>query len=77
MVANVLFLVALVLGGVIVPLSDLPPPSGRSRSSPGRGTRRAFRAALGGGGDALAGLVVVAIWGAVAAAAAARIFRWD
>jgi ABC-2 type transport system permease protein len=77
-VANVLFLVALVLGGVIVPLSDLPAPLGTvALLSPVGALAEAFRAALGGGGDALAGLVVVAIWGAVAAAAAARIFRWD
>lgn len=77
-VANVLFLVALVLGGVVVPVRDLPgPPSSVALASPVGALAEAFRAALGSGGDYLVSLGVVVAWGLVAAAATTRTFRWD
>lgn len=77
-VANVLFLVALVLGGVIVPVRDLPGPlSSVALASPVGALAEAFRAALGSGGDYLVSLGVVVAWGLVAAAAATRTFHWD
>jgi ABC-2 type transport system permease protein len=77
-VANVLFLVALVLGGVVVPVRDLPGPlSSVALASPVGALAEAFRAALGSGGDYLVSLGVVVAWGLVAAAATTRTFRWD
>jgi ABC-2 type transport system permease protein len=77
-VANVLFLVALVLGGVLVPVPDLPAPLETvARLSPVGALAEAFRAALGFGGDDPASLVVVAIWGIAAAVAAIHTFRWE
>ena len=77
-VANVLFLVALVLGGVLVPVPDLPATLETvAVLSPIGALAEAFRAALGAGGDYLTSLAVVAIWGIVAAVGAIRLFRWD
>jgi ABC-2 type transport system permease protein len=77
-VANVLFLVALVLGGVVVPVRDLPDPlSSVALASPVGALAEAFRAALGSGGDYLVSLGVVVAWGLVAAAATTRTFHWD
>jgi ABC-2 type transport system permease protein len=77
-VANVLFLGALVLGGVVVPVRDLPGPlSSVALASPVGALAEAFRAALGSGGDYLVSLGVVVAWGLVAAAATTRTFRWD
>ena len=77
-VANVLFLVALVLGGVLVPVPDLPAPLETvAILSPIGALAEAFRAALGAGGDYLTSLAVVAIWGIMAAVGAIRLFRWD
>jgi len=77
-VANVLFLVALVLGGVLVPVPDLPATLETvAVLSPIGALAEAFRAALGAGGDYLTSLAVVAIWGIMAAVGAIRLFRWD
>ena len=77
-VANVLFLVALVLGGVLVPVPDLPAPLETiAFLSPVGALAEAFRAALGTGDDYLASVVVVAIWGIMAAVGTIRLFRWD
>jgi len=79
-VANVLFLVALVLGGVIVPLDQLPAPLAVAACvSPVGALAETFSAALGtaSGSDGLAALSVVAAWGVAAALAALRWFRWD
>jgi len=76
--ANVLFLVALVLGGVLVPITDLPDGL-RSIAllSPVGALAEMFRCALGLGGDFLRNAAVVAVWGIGAALATARLFRWD
>jgi ABC-2 type transport system permease protein len=77
-VANVLFLGALVLGGVIVPLGELPPSIATvALVSPVGALAEAFRAALGSGGEYVTSLGVVATWGAVTAVATVRTFRWD
>lgn len=77
-VANVLFLVALVLGGVLVPLMDLPAGlQTLALLSPVGALAESFRSALGFGGSALGSAGVVAIWGAAAALATVRSFRWD
>ena len=77
-VANVLFLVALVLGGVLVPLPDLPPGlQTLARLSPVGALAEMFRAALGAGGSFPQNAAVVAIWGVAAALGTVRTFRWD
>jgi ABC-2 type transport system permease protein len=76
--ANVLFLVALLLGGVLVPLEELPAPLATlALASPVGALADAFRAALGGGAGYLASLAIVAAWGLVAAVLTSRTFRWD
>ena len=76
--ANTLFLVALLVGGVLVPIGELPEPLGTiARLLPFGALADAFRASLGEGGSWPAAIVVVAIWGIVALVAAARTFRWD
>jgi ABC-2 type transport system permease protein len=78
--ANLLFLVALVLGGVLVPLAELPAPLATiARLSPFGALTGAFAAALGNGGGTgdPVDLAVVAMWGIAATIATARSFRWD
>ena len=76
--ANVLFLVALLLGGVLVPLEDLPAPLATlALASPVGALADAFRAALGGGAGYVASLAIVAAWGLVAAVVTIRAFRWE
>jgi ABC-2 type transport system permease protein len=76
--ANGLFLVALLLGGVIVPTSSLP--AGLAAIAdllPAAALSELLRAALGEGGDAARAVVVLAAWGVAAIAGAVRAFRWD
>lgn len=76
--ANGLFLVALLLGGVIVPTSSLP--AGLAAIAdllPAAALSELLRAALGEGGDAARSVVVIAAWGVAAIAGAVRAFRWD
>jgi ABC-2 type transport system permease protein len=76
--ANALFLMALLLGGVLVPLEELPAPLATlALASPVGALADAFRAALGGGAGYLASLAIVAAWGLVAAVLTSRTFRWD
>lgn len=76
--ANALFLVAVLIGGVLAPLGELPEPLGTiARSLPFGALADAFRASLGQGGDWRAAFVVVATWGIVAGVTAVRTFRWD
>ena len=79
-VANVLFLVALILGGVLVPLSELPAPLATiAHLSPVGALADAFGAALGiqGSNGGLVDAGVVLIWGIAAVVATVRLFRWD
>lgn len=77
-VANVLFLLALALGGAVVPLADLPESlSTVARLLPVGALSEAFAAALGSGGDLVSSLVVLAAWAIGAVILAARTFRWD
>jgi ABC-2 type transport system permease protein len=76
--ANALFLVAILLGGVVVPLSELPEPLGSiARVLPFGALAEAFRASLGQGGDWLGSLGLVVLWGVAAALTMIRTFRWD
>lgn len=77
-VANVVFLVALLLAGIPIALEDLPDPlTTLALASPIGALAAAFGAALGDGADYLASLGTVAAWGVVAAILTSRTFRWD
>ncbi|MFL5685668.1 MAG: ABC transporter permease [Chloroflexota bacterium] len=77
-VANVLFLVALVLGGVLVPLTDLPAALQTvALLSPVGALAEVFRYALGFGSGFWQSVAIVAVWGFGAAVATARFFRWE
>ena len=77
-VANALFLVFLMLGGVIVPVTSLPDALARlARILPAAPLAAALRAALTGRGADAADLIVLGAWAVVATLAAARFFRWD
>ena len=76
--ANALFLLFLLLGGLIVPADRLPDPLAQlSGLLPASALAEAFRAALGNGGDAGPSLVVLAAWAVGATVIAARTFRWE
>jgi ABC-2 type transport system permease protein len=77
-VANVLFLVALLLGGVLAPLEELPGPvTTVALVSPVGALAEAFQAALDGRVGYGQSLAVVVAWGVVAAVLTIRTFRWD
>jgi ABC-2 type transport system permease protein len=76
--ANGLFLVALMLGGIVLPVDHLPGPLATLAAAlPAAALADAFRVALGSGGDTLRPLAVLVIWGAAAVALAVRTFRWE
>ncbi len=76
--ANALFLVALMVGGVLVPIEDLPGPlASIAGLLPVGALAEAFRASLGSGGSLAINLGIVAAWGVAALVGAARTFRWE
>ena len=76
--ANVLFLVAMLLGGVLLPIEELPSALRTlALASPAGALTEAFRAALDGGSDYSRHLGVVGAWGVAATVLALRTFRWD
>jgi ABC-2 type transport system permease protein len=76
--ANVLFLLALGLGGALVPIADMPPSVATVvRLLPPGALADAFAAALGDGSSVLSPLAILATWAVAAAIFAARTFRWD
>jgi len=77
-VANGLFLVFLLLGGVVLPLDHLPGPlEAVSRLLPAAALSDVVRTGLTGVGDVVGPLVVLTAWGAGAIALAVRSFRWE
>ncbi len=77
-VANGLFVAALVVGGVVVPLDHLP--AGLSAIAPWLpfgALSEALRAALEGSGSATQPLLVLTAWGVATNGLAVRTFRWD
>jgi ABC-2 type transport system permease protein len=76
--ANLVFLLLLVGGGVIVPL-DLYPQAARGPLAllPSAALAEGLRDALSGRGLATGSAAVLAGWAVLAAAAAARTFRWE
>ena len=77
-VANGLFVAALVLGGIVVPVDHLPSWLGAIAPwLPFAALSEALRVALGSGGDGAAPLAVLAGWGFGSMVVAARTFRWE
>lgn len=77
--ANGLFVLGMLLGGMLVPASDLPGILGDVAAlTPTSALADALRIGLGSAtGDATGPLLLLAAWGLGAAAAAARWFRWE
>jgi ABC-2 type transport system permease protein len=79
--ANLLFLGFLVVGGVIVPVDQLPAPlAGLAAALPAEPLSSLLRAALGGEGPAAgvgSGLAMLAGWTIGTFALASRTFRWE
>ena len=77
-VANLLFILSLVLGGVVVPLDHLPGPLATIAAAlPAAALADALRVGLGGAGDATGSLILLGGWGAAAALLAVLTFRWE
>lgn len=77
--ANLLFLLSLVLGGIVVPLDRLPGPvAGLAADLPPAVLVEVLTVGLvGATGDATQALVLLAGWAALLATLAALRFRWD
>lgn len=77
--ANLLFLLALVLGGIVLPLDRLPGSVAAASSVlPPAALTKVLTIGLGGAtGDATEAVIVLAFWAVVLAGLAARKFRWD
>lgn len=76
--ANALFIAALLLGGIILPLDHLPDAlAAIARVLPAAALSDALRSAFGTDGDATAPLAILAGWAAAAIALTARTFRWE
>lgn len=76
--ANGLFLAALMLGGIVLPLDHLPDALvAVAKVLPAAALADTFRVALGSGGDATAPLAILAAWGVGAVVLTVRTFRWE
>ena len=76
--ANGLFVVALMLGGIVLPLDHLAAPLAAVASVlPAAALADTFRVALGSGGDATASVAILVAWGVGAVAVTIRTFRWE
>jgi ABC-2 type transport system permease protein len=76
--ANALFVVAILLGGILVPIADLPAPLPIIAGLlPIGALTDAFASALAGTGGFVAPVVLVGAWAVVAFGAAAGTFRWE
>ncbi|CAA9345072.1 MAG: Efflux ABC transporter, permease protein [uncultured Nocardioidaceae bacterium] len=76
--ANLVYVVLLVAGAVVVPLSSYP--SGMRdvvTMLPSGALAEGLRNVLTGGGPGISNMAVLAAWAAVAAALTARTFRWE
>ncbi len=77
--ANGLFLVFLLLGGIVLPVDHLPPVlEALARALPANALSEALRMGLGSQpGDPLEALALLAVWAIGATLVAARTFRWE
>jgi len=78
-VANGLFLLLLLLGGIVLPIDHLPGPlEALARVLPANALSEALRIGLGAtNGSPVEPLGLLAAWGVGAALVAARTFRWE
>ena len=77
-VANILFVASLVLGGIILPIDDLPAPlAAVAAALPAAALSEALQIALGAPGDVSGPLVLLAGWGVAAVGLAVATFRWE
>jgi ABC-2 type transport system permease protein len=76
---NGLYLVLLLLGGMVIPFSDLPRVlRAIARLAPSGALSETLRHALAGGGHHLVlAWVMLAIWAVVTPVVASRLFRWE
>lgn len=76
--ANGLFLLFLMVGGVVLPVDRLPAPlDALAAVLPAAALADAFRSALGSGQNPAGSLLVLGVWGAATAGLAIRTFRWE
>ena len=76
--ANGVYLLLLLLGGMVIPLSKLPGPmQAISRATPAGALADIFHGALMGGTVPARAFVVLGIWAILAPLVAARTFRWE
>lgn len=77
-VANILFVASLVLGGVVLPISELPTPlAALAGALPAAALSDALRVALGGSGDTAGSFALLAGWGVASVGLAIATFRWE
>ncbi len=77
-VANGLYVVFLLLGGMIVPLDKLPEVvADFARLLPAAALSDLVHAGASGGGVSMRSWIVLGLWAVVAPAVAARTFRWE
>jgi ABC-2 type transport system permease protein len=76
--ANGLFLVFLLLGGIVVPITELPVELAALASFvPAAPLTELLRIAFGAGGDPAPSLALLAAWAGLSSILAAITFRWD
>ena len=78
LLANVLFLLVLAIGGVLIPVADLPEPMNQLAALlPPAALTEALRLALGSAGGGPQAVIVLAAWAVISVTLAIRTFRWD
>jgi ABC-2 type transport system permease protein len=76
--ANAVYVVLLLTGGIVFPVAKLGALAGTARLLPAAALSRALQATLGhGGGVPAESWIVLAAWAVAAPAVAAATFRWD
>lgn len=76
--ANGLFLVFLMVGGIVLPIDHLPGPIATIAGAlPAAALSEALRVALSGAGDPTVPLGILAAWAATVLGVTTRTFRWD
>lgn len=76
--ANGLFIAALLLGGILLPVDHLPGPLAiLAGMLPAAALTDLFRAALGSGEDLIRPVAVLVTWSAISIALTVRSFRWE